>query len=286
MDNGTTVLPSIPLAKTIGIATSLVEFSPSTAKEWLKHNTKNRNPARSAVDRYKRDMADGLWKFAADPIRVDTTGRILDGQHRLMALSELDDSVRITFLVVTGLEPETQMVMDQGVKRTTGQQLMLSGIKNANTVASSAKLYMVWSSGLLFRKSSEWNLSTVNVQEWVAEHPEFVEFENEVHGTVSDVDASATVVTAALWGFAQIDRDASAEFLRLLASGAGLSEDSPILVLDKRLRRIRRESVKISSRDLLALFIQAWGLWRTGKAVTKFQKPRGGVWTEETFPTL
>lgn len=113
------------------ITHTIVMVSAETAKRWLAHNKRNRNISPTDVQRYRLDMEAGLWRFAADPIRFDVNGNLIDGQHRLTALSELAD-ICLPMLIVRGLPPETQKVMDQGRKRTPGQQLYLSGIKDAN----------------------------------------------------------------------------------------------------------------------------------------------------------
>lgn len=266
---------------------AVTTFNSKMAKDWLAFNKNNRPVNRIAIERYKRDMEEGSWQFAGDPIRVDNTGRIIDGQHRLIALSEITSDIEIEFLLISGLEPESQMVMDQGVKRTTGQQLSILGVKNYNHVAAAAKFYLVWSSGVLFRDNKvQSRVTTPQIQEWVMDNADFYELENELHTQIAEVEASPSVVTAAIYKFNLIDEEAARTFLELLVTGAGLASDSPILALDKRLRRVRREKIKLSNRDILALFIQAWNAWRDEKAMTKFQKPRGGFWTEDTFPVV
>lgn len=59
---------------------------------------------------------------------------------------------------------------------------------------------------------------------------------------------------------------------------------STYVTLDKRLQRMRREGLKMPERDYLALFILAWNAWRDGKQMSKFQRPRGGRWSEANFP--
>lgn len=263
--------------------TSIITVSPEMARRWLEHNKHNRPIAKSIVARYRSDMASGNWAFTADPIRFAVSGNLLDGQHRLHALGELDNA-SIPLLVVRGLPEESQLFMDQGRKRSPGQQLALLGVKNSNNVAAAAKQYMLWQSSVMFKDSSKQSVSSPQIQQWVADNPELVNAMNTHLPALNTPDAPPSITQAAFIRFTEIDSDAASQFFTMLASGAGLNDGDPILALDKRLRRIRKEGLRASSRDMLALFILAWNAWRDGRSLSKFQKPKGSVWTVANFP--
>lgn len=255
-----------------------------TARRWLKANSKNRPISESTVERYRTDIENGRWVYAADPIRFSVEGTLLDGQHRLTALSQIPDA-QFVALVVTGLPNESQMFMDQGRKRTPGQQLSLLGIKNYNHVASAAKMHIVWKSGLLFKDNTKTNVITSPlIQEWVASNDDLVKLMIENHTQILQNDAPPSVAGAAFCGFVEVNPTQAEVFFQALASGVGLAEGNSILTLDRRLRRVRREGLKMSNRDYLAFFIQAWNAWRGDKKMTKFQRPQGGSWNETNFP--
>lgn len=261
------------------------QVSPEKAREWLRKNRRNRPISQSAVKRYIRDMESGAWEFAADPIRFDVHGNLIDGQHRLAALSELTD-ISLQFLVVRGLATDTQLVMDQGRKRNAGQQLALLGVKNSNNIAAGVKLYIIWDSNMIFKDRTTHDLITsTQIENWVSSHPALVEKAQENFRTIKNVDATPSVTLAAFFKFYQIDPYAAVRFIHLLESGAGLEEGNPILTLIQRQRKIRRDSLVISNRDMLSFYIMAWNAWREGKSLTKFQRPRGGSWTAMSFPT-
>lgn len=261
----------------------VIPVSSEMAARWLKLNTRNRALSPIVVDQYLNDMAAGNWTFAADPIRFSVNGNLLDGQHRLTALAALDGHT-IPMLVVRGLPEESQLVMDQGRKRQPGAQLELLGIKYANHIAAAAKVYIIWESGAIFKDNKAQRLSSPRIQQWVASHPELVEAANSHHAILMEPDSPPSVTQAAFMRFHQISESGAHEFFASLASGAGLSEGDPILALDKRLRRIRKEGFRVTNRDVLALFILAWNAWRDGRSMAKFQKPKGAAWTAESFP--
>jgi len=263
---------------------AIVMVDSATAKRWLDRNTQNRTIRQGVVARYRSDMSEGRWSFAGDPIRFDVDGRMLDGQHRLTALSELND-VTVPMLVVRGLPSEAQDVMDQGSRRTPGDQLSLRSTKDANHVAATIKQYLLWQEGYLFRdaKAGKSAITTTRVVEFADNNKGAVAAIQKLASVSKQNDAPPSVAGAAALAFAQINIDQAQEFFTLLARGAG-TQGHPIVTLDKTLQRFRREGRRYQPRDYLALFIIAWNRWRDGQQMTKFQRPRGGRWTEETFP--
>jgi hypothetical protein len=113
--------------------------SPETADRWLSlYNVGNRRISQVAVARYANDMSLGRWKHrTGEPIIFDTSGRLQQGQHRLMAVVKSGKS--ITFMVVRGADPDDFRVLDQGIRRSTGQILGIAGIANNTTVAAIAR---------------------------------------------------------------------------------------------------------------------------------------------------
>lgn len=240
--------------------------------------------APAVVERYRRDMEAGRWTFAGDPIRFDVDGNLLDGQHRLTALAS-SPGVTIPLVVIRGLPTESQMVMDQGRKRSAGQQLGLRGVKNASNVAAGSRVYLLWSEGLMFRDShiATTSITSPQIEQFVESNHDLIERVGAYGHALRSVDAPPSVTWAAAFAFDRIHPDLAHDFFIHLSQG-GTPVGSPINALDKRLGRIRREGLKLSTRDYLALIVQAWNAWREGKTVQKFQKPRGGKWTTETFP--
>lgn len=268
------------------ITHTIVMVSPATATRWLAQNKRNRNISRTDVQRYRLDMEAGLWRFAADPIRFDTNGDLIDGQHRLTALSELKD-VCLPMLVVRGLPPETQRVMDQGRKRTPGQQLYLSGIKEANLMAAIFKVLLVWETGLMFRDNKlHRQITSAAIEDYIADHFEDLEFAQTHATAIRAIDAPPSVVGAFAVMASRTDERAAHEFLAQLHSMVGMSVGHPVHTLDKRLRSIRKQSIKLSTRDYLALFIQAFNAFRQSRRISQFLRPPGGSWSRENFPKV
>lgn len=62
-------------------------------------------------------MRNGNWKANGEAIKFSSTGRLLDGQHRLRAC--VKEQVPFTTLVIRGLEDEAMAARsgDEGIRR-------------------------------------------------------------------------------------------------------------------------------------------------------------------------
>lgn len=241
----------------------------------------NRRISEHRVLQYQADMENGRWHFDGMPIRISTDGKLLDGQHRLSALANTVPETEIEFVVIRGLAPDSQLVMDQGGARTAAQQLSLKGVKDPGVVASMTKTYLDWSRDRLFHSSTRAATTKPEAVEWALEHSDLLE---KVFGTdFRRVDAPGSVVGAFALATVQFAPARAHKFLHQLATGTGFGEGDPILALDRRLRAIRKTNVKVSQREYLAYFIRAWNAWVSGNHLTKIQI---GKLTEESFPHI
>lgn len=264
----------------------IAQWGAAHATAALATQVRNRPVSWATVRRYRNDMAAGRWTLNGEGIIFDPDGRLIDGQHRLHALAELPDTT-VTLAIVRGVSESAQLTMNQGRKRSAGQQLQMLGVLQGNIVASGVRNYLALTTGLLFRdnKLVTETITTPLVEEWVEKNRDKI---TALNGMVSDMrkaDAPSSVAYCAALMFHDKSPEHVAEFFHLLAHGAG-GPDHPITVLDKRLQRHRREGIRISNRDMLGLYVQAWNAWRKGLKLTKFQRPRGGHWTEKTFPAV
>ena len=124
---------------------AVMEVTPEMAKDWLGSNQKNRRPKKSTVHAYARDMASGAWKLAGDPIRFGTDGKLLDGQHRLLACIIAERPFQT--VVMRDLNPEIMRVLDHGCKRTVADELTIEGKRWATLVAAAARWLYIFKNG-------------------------------------------------------------------------------------------------------------------------------------------
>lgn len=100
---------------------------------------KQRNINNALIAKLVQAMnADEFIEAILNPVSISDTGKLLDGQHRLTALTQVDRTIQ--FLVVSGLPESTFVYFDQNRARTLKDALETSGVANAAKVAPAAKL--------------------------------------------------------------------------------------------------------------------------------------------------
>lgn len=259
-----------------------VTVSSRMAQHWLdKYEGPNRRLSEHRVLQYQSDMESGRWHFDGMPIRISQEGKLLDGQHRLTALANCVPEREIEFVVIRGLDPDSQLVMDQGGARTAGQQLSLKGVRDPNVVAAMVKLYLDWTRERLWRSNTRASTTKPEAIDWSLHNGEKIEkvFETDFRR----VDAPTSVVGSFALATVQFAPARTFKFLHQLATGTGYGEGDPILALDRRLRAIRKANVKMTQREYLGYFIRAWNAWVSGNKLSKLQL---GKLDADTFPGL
>ena len=121
--------------------TAKIEFIDKAAADDLLSRPygKQRTLAKSLVDKLAQAMnANEFIDAIVNPIFISNTGKLLDGQHRLTALTYTNKT--IPFLVVRGLPEETFVYFDQSRPRAAKDALKVRGVRNAAKVAAVTKL--------------------------------------------------------------------------------------------------------------------------------------------------
>lgn len=267
---------------------TIIYVDPEMAQRVLAKNTRNRPISEMHVERLMGEMVSGRWKYNGEAIKWSVDDVLLDGQHRLTALSRMPkDFQAIPFLVVRGLPTGVQDTMDQGRTRSAGDQLSIDGLvgTNGKDFAAAIRVYIQWTSGGLFGDQKKATVSNPKVVEWAKNHSiEMSIMEDIWCEQMRRVKCRRSLVLAILLHFRLVDGEAAREFEAGLLTGAGLDEGNPILTLRERLDRIKTQGLKIPDRDYIAFFVMAWNAWRQGRTMTKFQRPHGGSWSPESFP--
>lgn len=262
--------------------------SPADAREMLRKNVRNRPLSSYHIYQLKKEMESGRWEFNGESMKWSVDGTLLDGQHRLTALSQLPDSFgSIPILMVTGLPNDVQATMDQGKVRSAADQMTLSGLAphDPAVVAAAIRIYVLWSEKSLFLDSTKSRATNTQVVAWASENPFELNLLSEiVKHKLRRVKCRPSVTAAAMLIFHLIDPDDAKRFMHSLVTGENLAAGDPVLTLRDRLDRLKEERRRLSDRDLLAFFFMAWNAWRGGRKLTRLQGPRSGSWTPETFP--
>jgi len=107
--------------------TSQVELiTPAVARKYLEKNIdNNRHISERTVAVYANDMKNRNWRITHQGIAFNTDGKLVDGQHRLMAVIKADTPVKM--MVTRGLDAESMRNIDQNRPRTSTDSLRIAG---------------------------------------------------------------------------------------------------------------------------------------------------------------
>lgn len=255
---------------TDGAITGAVEtITPQTAKEMLGANTNNRDVSRKQVELFARTMSQQAWQLNGEAIKFSADGRLLDGQHRLLAC--MQSGVPFRTLVIRGLPDETQRTMDAGKTRTMANVLELQGKNSAGRLATIGRIIYV---------GDQLGIEAAILDNVTPTRNELLDFINatpQLETVASQAGQfygrSGHLLTASIyallwWTFNEIDPDACEKFFDMLATGANLNEGNPILTLRNNLFEIGKRgahSDRASRRRIVGMTIKAWNKWRNGQ---------------------
>lgn len=96
--------------------TSTVLMTPEFARTLLKSNSINRKIRPTWVKALVEIITRGEWITTHQGIAISEKNNVIDGQHRLIAISE--SNIPVTVLLSTECKEETFMAVDRGVTRT------------------------------------------------------------------------------------------------------------------------------------------------------------------------
>lgn len=248
--------------------TKVVKINAEIAVEMLKSNYDNRAEAKAHVKFLKDQMVEGKWKFTADPIKISKTGRILDGQHRLMAI--IESNTEHDFLICYDLDDEIFDVLDTGKNRSAANILSIKGFENYVSLAALSKMIIRYNRGaytglLTGSGGKDFSNRSVTNQDIL----KFAETNNLQpyirHGGV--LNDKCKILTATSYAFfyylfSNIDEESANIFFEKLVSGVNLNEKSSILYLRNKLFEDLGANNKMNARSKMGYVIKCWNLYR------------------------
>lgn len=265
----------------------IVDVNPSVALEWLAHNHDNRTVSTDRVRQYADQMRRGQWRLTGDAVRFDTTDRLVDGQHRLLAVLEAaagDTAFSVQMAVIFGLAPETFQVIDTGYVRRPGDVLGF-GTKGRQRMAAMIRVLYVVDAGADPRNAADLNSVTrVDIADYHEANESLCHAANvrggELYGAIKG-NFTAWAAFSFLAMRATYDTPNAGlvgEFLDGVKYGVGLGAGDP---------RLAYRNFLMNKRELpnaghhLHLIIKVWNYWLQGRQM-QVMTTRG----DEPWPVL
>ena len=252
---------------------------PDIAADYLKQSGPNRSSVSSVLDRYTRDIREDDWDFTGETIIFSSQGKLLDGQHRLLACIEADKPIIV--LVVRGVPPKAFAKMDIGRSRTAGDVLSASNFNHANMIAAASRallgLSMGENEGAGVAKI-RWtrNVTHTQIRDYACK------FKSDLYTAVQEVYSHgpearavlrpASVFVAMRVRLGQANETRAKEFFHAVVSGADMRQGDPRLLLRNTLARVNSDTAhKRGNAWKAAITIKAWNAWLMGNDVRAYR---------------
>lgn len=142
-------------------------LKPDFARVLIEHNTHNRKPSQSVVDKYARAMQAGLWELTMECITVDRDGFIQEGGHRLTAC--IKSGITIPCHIAFGSDPKVFDIIGQGKHRNAGDILQIHGVANSSKMSELCRLIYLYDENLKVFNTSR-DLTHRGISEYVSVH--------------------------------------------------------------------------------------------------------------------
>jgi hypothetical protein len=211
-------------------------IKPEMALRLLKLNTGNRAVQIRHVDFLANEIKNNRFKQTGETIKISKTNKLVDGQHRLMAIVKANRGVILT--ICSGVEDDTFNVIDTGRVRSSADVLFTHGLKNANNLASAVRYS-------LMLKNNQTNTKGVRYS-----NQEILDYSCELSGLSDIVNYCCTnrkkfsfmppsAIAALYFSFEKTNAIKCESFFDSFYSGLNIDATNPVYLLRDRLLGIR-----------------------------------------------
>lgn len=191
----------------------------------LARNVKNRRVRSDHCSYLRNQMRDGNFLLTNQGIGIDTTGKLIDGQHRLTAL-KMAGYPPILLLIVFGLSEDAAQAVDQGINRTINDVLRFAfDCETSPVISSVARKF-----GIFVKGYTETRIAPIQIFEW------YKEISATIHSLMQVSNASRVPSPMLVALVEEAERRPEnlgkvMQFTEQFVTGVGLEKDAPALKL-------------------------------------------------------
>jgi hypothetical protein len=240
------------------ISAELMRITPEVARDLLKNALPNRPISKARVRALIEDLRRGRWQTNGESIILDASLRLLDGQHRLMAVAE--SGIAITALVVVGVAPAAMPSIDQGRSKGGADVLHMAQLPRAQQLASAAR--WLWRYQNQSMRQATVLLRDYELPAFIGQHPGLpgaLDWGRTVRAFLAQGSASMLFHV-----MAQTDAATARQLFHGLATGQNLSAADPPWHVRERLLKDKRPLRHAVIVERAALVVLAWDCVRKG----------------------
>lgn len=243
-----------------------MHVTPTIAREWLKRNLGNRPVKPTHVARLADAIRRGLWKMTGDAIRFSTTGKLIDGQHRLHAIIEAE--VGVNCVVMFGLGDDIFDVIDSGSGRSKADVVFVKyqlPVAKSALLSSAANLALQYESGITSLKGS---VASDDLLKFIDNNPDVVDAVSYVYDNAPRESPIPKSIAAAFFLFAaRKDRLLAESFILRFMVGAVNGPEDNLLHLRNFCLKARAVRRPVQAGDIFGRLIVVWNSERRGKPI-------------------
>lgn len=247
-----------------GVFTVTTLLTPALAALLLERNESNRpvtfGSSTRSVAVYAAAMRRGEWKLNGEALIVSRCGVLNDGQHRCHAVLEANVAVQVQ--ITFGVDRDTRHTVDQGIARTPGHILAMSGETNSNNLACALQLLWCVDNGL----SPNHRPSMDQLLETLAGHPDARDALTGIWKIGGHYRLSMGYIGAAHYLCRRVDGFSADQFLGALTTGLNIQNvNSPVARLRKQFEEHSAKRKKLDRTEQAALYIKGFNNFVRGR---------------------
>lgn len=257
-------------------------ITPDYAKKLLGNGKLNRDLRKGKIAKYAQDMQSGNW-FAetGEAIKIGKSGKLIDGYHRLNAVTEAN--VAIYFTIAYDVPDEAMAYLDTGSARTARDIFKIREAANAHNVPSIIQSYYKLKRGSKTLNTNTQTITLNNSEIWeiYIQNPKYWNdlYNQTYNWYVGMYKSLAPSLIGGLYKyFSDIHSQMAFDFFQEVCMGENYTTTSTKLLRDRLLNE--KVSVKKTTPMIkIALIIKAWNAYRVKKSIKQLKFN-----IEEDFP--
>jgi hypothetical protein len=253
---------------------SVIEITPDIAKTFLENNVINREIGWYHVAALQQQMEDGKWEDKIGSyIRFDWYGRLIDGQHRLLACVNSGKSFNTR--VIEGLDPQNAEIVDTNRVRNgfdavaMRQKSRSEDVRRfSKAVATAAMLVKAHDTEESIYAQMRTKVAT-EVADAVDTYPELFESAEKTKSVQGVLAHSIAIALHFLFSRTKSCAKIADEFFEKVGTGVNCPAKDPALTLRNKLLSYRTGKTKMERNYAIASVIKAWESYTKGSILSK-----------------
>lgn len=248
-----------------------VEYTPEMAAELVSRlpDYQQRVVDQKFVDMYARDMRNRVFfGESCTPIKLDTDGRPIDGQHRLRAV--MRSGMTVTFWTMYNV-PKEHFVTFDGRKRQKWDMFIRQGERNTIVKNTAVELLYGHLTGIPYRLVNQKPPTPVEKARLNDRYGQGLDnsvlFAGRMKKRWKGIPQGAVALSHYL-AYAS-NADMAEQFFSMLEAGSGEGVNCPAVKLNNKFSEHRAK--KMPAGEVLHLFAYAWNKFLRGERLTTFR---------------